>query len=45
MIKILVRQAIYSLFDDRTAFLIYDRLSCTLRGLDLADPAPEVNTT
>jgi hypothetical protein len=41
MFKVLVLQASYSLPDERTAFLIKDRLSfMRFLGLELADPGP-----
>ena len=45
MFKVLVLQASHSLSDERTEFLIKDRLSfMRFLGLDLADPVPDANT-
>ena len=45
MFKVLVLQASHSLSDERTEFLIKDRLSfMRFLGLGLADPAPDANT-
>lgn len=45
MFKVLVLQASHSLSDERTEFLIRDRLSfMRFLGLSLADPAPDANT-
>jgi IS5 family transposase len=45
MFKVLVLQASYSLADERTEFLIKDRLSfMRFLGLGLADPVPDANT-
>ncbi len=45
MFKILVMQASHSLADERTEFLIKDRLSfMRFLGLGLADPVPDANT-
>ena len=45
MVKVLVLQACYSLSDERTEFLIKDRLSfMRFLGLGLADPVPDANT-
>src|SRR3954453_3991956 len=45
MFKVLVLQACYSLSDERTEFLIKDRLSfMRFLGLGLADPVPDANT-
>ena len=45
MFKVLVLQASHSLSDERTEFLIKDRLSfMRFLGLGLADPVPDANT-
>src|SRR5687767_1170134 len=45
MFKVLILQASYSLADERTEFLIKDRLSfMRFLGLGLADPVPDANT-
>src|SRR3712207_9429591 len=45
MVKVLVLQASYSLADERTEYLIKDRLSfMRFLGLALADPVPDANT-
>jgi transposase, IS5 family len=45
MFKVLVLQASYSLADERTEYLIKDRLSfMRFLGLGLADPVPDANT-
>ena len=45
MFMVLVLQASYSLADERTAFLIKDRLSVMrFLGLGLCDPVPDANT-
>src|SRR3712207_6582591 len=45
MVKVLVLQASYSLADERTEYLIKDRLSfMRFLGLSLADPVPDANT-
>ena len=45
MWKVLVLQAIHSLSDERTEFLIKDRLSfMRFLGLGLSDPVPDANT-
>ena len=45
MFKVLVLQASYSLADERTEYLIKDRLSfMRFLGLALADPVPDANT-
>src|SRR3712207_4019828 len=45
MFKVLVVQASYSLADERTEYLIKDRLSfMRFLGLALADPVPDANT-
>src|SRR5215213_9134115 len=45
MFKVLVLQASHSLSDERTEFLIKDRLSfMRFLGLRLADPVPDANT-
>jgi IS5 family transposase len=45
MFKVLVLQASYSLSDERTEYLIKDRLSfMRFLGLSLADPVPDANT-
>src|SRR3954465_7150477 len=45
MFKVLVLQACYSLSDERTEFLIKDRLSfMRFLGLGLADPVPDAKT-
>jgi IS5 family transposase len=45
MFKVLVLQASHSLADERTEFLIKDRLSfMRFLGLGLADPVPDANT-
>lgn len=45
MFKVLVLQASHSLSDERTEFLIRDRLSfMRFLGLSLADPVPDANT-
>src|SRR4028119_2152606 len=45
MFKILILQASHSLSDERTEFLIKDRLSfMRFLGLGLADPVPDANT-
>jgi transposase, IS5 family len=45
MFKVLVLQASHSLSDERTEFLIKDRLSfMRFLGLGLADPGPDANT-
>jgi transposase, IS5 family len=43
--KVLILQASHSLSDERTEFLIKDRLSfMRFLGLGLADPVPDANT-
>lgn len=45
MFKVLILQASHSLSDERTEFLIKDRLSfMRFLGLSLADPVPDANT-
>ena len=45
MFKVLILQASHSLSDERTEFLIKDRLSfMRFLGLGLADPVPDANT-
>ncbi len=45
MFKVLILQACHSLSDERTEFLIKDRLSfMRFLGLGLADPVPDANT-
>ena len=44
MFKVLILQASHSLSDERTEFLIKDRLSFMRFGLGLADPVPDANT-
>ena len=45
MFKILILQAMHALSDERTEFLIKDRLSfMRFLGLGLADPVPDANT-
>ena len=45
MFKVLILQAMHSLSDERTEFLIRDRLSfMRFLGLGLADPVPDANT-
>jgi transposase, IS5 family len=45
MFKVLILQTSHSLSDERTEFLIKDRLSfMRFLGLDLADPVPDANT-
>lgn len=45
MLKVLILQAMHSLSDERTEFLIRDRLSfMRFLGLGLADPVPDANT-
>src|ERR671917_1600232 len=45
MLRILILQASYSLSDERTEYLIKDRLSfMRFLGLSLADPVPDANT-
>jgi len=45
MFKVLILQASHSLSDERTEFLIKDRLSfMRFLGLDLSDPVPDANT-
>src|SRR5918994_3052969 len=45
MVKVLILQASHSLSDERTEFLIKDRLSLMrFLGLGLADPVPDANT-
>src|ERR671912_2022630 len=45
MFKVLVLQASHSLADERTEYLIKDRLSfMRFLGLSLADPVPDANT-
>lgn len=45
MFKVLVLQAMHALSDERTEFLIKDRLSfMRFLGLGLADPVPDANT-
>src|SRR3712207_5035907 len=45
MVKVLVLQASSSLADERTEYLIKDRLSfMRFLGLSLADPVPDANT-
>ena len=45
MFKVLILQASHSLSDERTEFLIKDRLSFMhFLGLGLADPVPDANT-
>ena len=45
MWKVLILQASHSLSDERTEFLIKDRLSfMRFLGLGLADPVPDANT-
>jgi len=45
MWKVLILQASHSLSDERTEFLIRDRLSFTrFLGLGLSDPVPDANT-
>lgn len=45
MFKVLILQASHSLSDERTEFLIRDRLSfMRFLGLSLADPVPDANT-
>ncbi len=45
MWKVLILQASHSLSDERTEFLIKDRLSfMRFLGLDLSDPVPDANT-
>src|SRR4028119_348490 len=45
MFKVLILQASHSLSDERTEFLIKDRLSLMrFLGLGLADPVPDANT-
>src|SRR3954466_12096612 len=45
MFKVLVLQASHSLSDERTEFLIKDRLSfMRFLGLGLSDPVPDANT-
>ena len=45
MFKVLILQASHSLSDERTVFLIKDRLSfMRFLGLGLADPVPDANT-
>ena len=45
MLKVLILQASHSLSDERTEFLIKDRLSfMRFLGLGLADPVPDANT-
>ena len=45
MVKVLILQACHSLSDERTEFLIKDRLSfMRFLGLGLADPVPDANT-
>jgi len=45
MLKVLILQAMHSLSDERTEFLIRDRLTfMRFLGLGLADPVPDANT-
>ena len=45
MFKVLILQTMHSLSDERTEFLIKDRLSfMRFLGLGLADPVPDANT-
>jgi transposase, IS5 family len=45
MLKVLILQAMHSLSDERTEFLIRDRLSfMRFLGLGLADSVPDANT-
>lgn len=45
MFKVLILQASHSLSDERTEFLIKDRLSfMRFLGLGLSDPVPDANT-
>lgn len=45
MFKVLILPASHTLLDERTEFLIKDRLSfMRLLGLGLSDPVPDVNT-
>src|ERR1700686_3894038 len=45
MFKVLILQAAHGLSDERTEYLIKDRLSLTrFLGLGLSDPVPDANT-